>query len=163
VPAVSLQDAANLAQVISAVAVVVSLLFLAMQVRRAGRDVLVSAQQAQATAHAQYMMALATDPVLTQLLAKSLTQAPLTPLEQAQASFYFNAVFVQFQATWHSACQLGARDRENWRHMERALARWARDPYARAWWAADRELFAEDFRGLFDKMMAEAGPPPPQP
>ena len=157
----NLEDAANIAQLVGTFAVLVSLIFVIVQIRHAAREVLATAQQAQANAHADYLMRLATDPVLEKFLANSLGgERQLSPVEIAQQGFYLNAVFLQFQAAFHGARQLDEADRRSWVQLERALARWMRSPVVQTWWQNDRELFADDFRAAIEAIEPVVPPNP---
>jgi len=159
----SLQDYADIAQVVSSLAVIVSLIVVAIELRQTWREMFSSTQQAQSDAHSGYLVALATSPELVPVVAKSTRGDPLSELEQIQASLFLNAVFTQFQAGFHSAQLLGRRSLRGWEHQERALGRWLMTPMVRDWWRRDRALFADDFQGLVDAKIAQAAQGPNEP
>ena len=140
-------------------AVVASLVFLAIEVRQAGREMLASTQQAQANAHAEYLLALASQPLLAEMLDRSVKTIPSMTAETAREGLFLSAVFTQFEASFHSAQSLKTRGAGGSRHIERALGRWASWPRVRDWWARDRDVFADDFQALVDEKIARAQAP----
>jgi hypothetical protein len=152
----TLEDMANFAQVIGAATVVASLVFLAIEVRQAGREMLASTQQAQANAHAEYLLALASQPRVAEMIDRSVKTMPSMTPEAAREGLFLSAVFTQFEASFHTAKSLRARGAGGYRHIERALGRWAGWPRVREWWARDREVFADDFQALVDEKIARA-------
>jgi len=150
----TLQDASDLAQVISAVAVVVSLVYVAHEVRHNSRQPRLSKQQAQADAASQYLTHLGTDPAFLEMVRRHTPPNVPTEMDRLQATLVLNGVFVQFQAGWEAA----ALDRRGlkgwWTYQERAMSTWLVSPIIQDWWARDRMNFSDDFRAAVDRKIA---------
>ena len=155
----TLEDMANFAQVIGAATVVASLVFLAIEVRQAGREMLASTQQAQANAHAEYLLALASQPLLSEMLDRSVKTIPSMTAETAREGLFHERRLHPVRGVVRGAQSLKTRGAGGSRHIERALGRWASWPRVRDWWARDRDVFADDFQALVDEKIARAQAP----
>ncbi|HYD45659.1 MAG TPA: hypothetical protein VEA79_10405 [Phenylobacterium sp.] len=160
----TLQDASNIAQVISAVAVVVSLIYVGLEIRYNSDEMRISTQQAQADAATGYLLPLGLDPMLGQIVERQMA-GQVNPIDELRLTFIFNAVFAQFQAGWEAACTKGRSLRPWWTYQEKAMTAWLRSPPVQAWWSRDRDYFADGFRALVDGKLAAilANPPGPPP
>ncbi|MCC7266321.1 MAG: hypothetical protein IT546_03160 [Caulobacteraceae bacterium] len=158
----TLQDASDIAQVISAVAVVVSLIYVALEIRHNSYELRISTQQAQADAATGYLIPLGLDPMLEQIVGRFAGGA-MTPVDDLRMSLICNGVFAQFQAGWEAARMEQRVLRPWWTYQERALISWVRSPLVQLWWSRDRLLFADGFRDLVDGKLAAvlAETPPP--
>ena len=146
----TLQDAANLAQVISAIAVVISLVYVAYEVRHNSRELRLSTQQAQADAATQYLIHLGTDPAFVELTERHTPPNVPSAIDQARVNLILHGVFVQFQAGWEAAGVERGALRRWWKYQEQALAGWLASPIIQEWWPRERLTFSEGFRQLVD-------------
>jgi hypothetical protein len=149
----TLQDASNIAQVISAIAVVVTLVYVGLEIRHNSAELRISTQQAQADAATGYLMPLGLDPMLGEILGRA--GQPAAAIDDLRLTLILNGVFAQFQAGWEAARTSG-RSLKPWRlYQERALASWLGSPLVQVWWARDRGLFADEFCRLVDDKLAQ--------
>ena len=101
----SLGQLVNIVEFLGGVAVVVTLIYLAVQVRQSRREVETANNQAQADAHARYLTAVATDPELSHAFAKVLwtdEQASLTSEEEERMLPLLHAAFTQFEIGFYN-------------------------------------------------------------
>ncbi len=159
----TLQDASNIAQIVSAFAVVLSLVYVAYELRHNSRELRLSTLQAQADAASAYMMQLATSQSFTDLVARLTPGTDQAESDRLAVTLIMNGIFVQFQAGWE-ARQSARRELDGWwTYQERALANWLGSPIVRGWWVRDRMNFSDSFRAMVDGRLAAAAPTAPNP
>ena len=154
----SLADWSSIGSLISSIAVLISLIYLAIQVRQAERNQQASIRQGRATRVVDIILA-AGDPSCAAALAKG----PAGALDLTRAEFgQFTAVYGAFLASAEDTFlqhregllseAMFASFRESWRQT---LAQ----PGVRALWQLRRHAFEAGFAALMDALMAEAPAP----
>lgn len=150
----TLQDASNIAQIVSALAVVVSLVYVAYELRHNSRELRLGTLQAQADASAGYLTTLGTSESFLALVGRLTPGAGQAESDQLAVTLILNGIFSQFQAGWE-AQRLVRRELGGWWvYQEQALASWLVSPLVQGWWARDRTNFSEGFRALVDAKLA---------
>jgi hypothetical protein len=147
----SLSDLASLGSFVSGVAVLISLIYLALQVRQAERNQRALVQQGRAARLVDFQMHLAT-PEMAALFVKGAEGGDLSAVELFQFRQMSRAILASFEDTFYQ-------------HRERLLAdapfRSARfivgaglasSPGRRALWRLEREAYANDFRAYVDRL-----------
>jgi hypothetical protein len=154
----SLADWASIGSLISSIAVLISLIYLAIQVRQAERNQQASIRQGRATRLVDIILA-AGDPSYAEALAKGTAgTGGITRAEFGQFTAVYGALLASAEDTFlqHREGLLGeamfASFRESWRQT---LAQ----PGVRALWKLRRHAFESGFAALMDSLMAEAPPP----
>jgi hypothetical protein len=151
----SLTDLAAIASLISSFAVLISLIYLALQVRQAEKNQQASIRQGRATRAVDIILA-AGDPALAEALPKGVAGAPdLTQAEFGQ----FNAIYGAFLASAEDTylqykehlltAAVFASFAASWRQT---LAQ----PGVRALWTLRRHNFEAGFASFMDRLMGEA-------
>lgn len=153
----SLADWASIGSLISSVAVLISLIYLAIQVRQAERNQQASIRQGRATRVVDIILA-AGDPSYADALSKGTAgTADITRAEFGQFTAVYGAFLASAEDTFlqHREGLLSesmfASFRESWR---KTLAQ----PGVRALWQLRRHAFEAGFAALMDELMAEAPP-----
>lgn len=150
-----LQDLANLAQLISGVAVIVSLFYLAIQVRQNtasmrtenfGRALdRVSAMQSLLFEHG----------TLARLQSRGvLDPSTLTREERLQFTWWLTEAFGAFEFMFHQA-QSGALPDEVWSRWSATTAWWISFPGVQAWWRARPTPFSKSFTSFVDALIRD--------
>lgn len=150
----TLSDLGNLGELVSAVAVVVSLVYLAVQVSQNTRMMKVSTHHALNTAYNALHIAYGTDPAVSSLLDRG--SEDYTRLDRDERLRY--ALLMRASFGLHSDMFLQHRERlvseEEWASQCRAIARALAAPGARAWWERSAEIFPEPFREEIARILA---------
>lgn len=142
----TLDDLGNVGDFIAAIAVVVSLIYVAIQVRQNPRIVKAATHHSSSRAWSELERALGADPETVRTLLKGgRNYAELDLEERFRYSLLMRAIlhlheddFVQTQEGLIDA----KRSERYRRSLEKALA----EPAARAWWAENADLFSEEFQ-----------------
>lgn len=158
----TLQDLGAIGELVGAVAVFASLIYLAMQIRQ--NTAMITAQTVQAAVDATQRVLLqrAQDPALRAMLRKARANAPLDPDEYEMLASYLQAVFMNFQARLQHNVR-GVFDASVNESYELILADYLYQPYVRRWWEFSRPLYGTDFRAHCDAVIAgfDRGDKPP--
>jgi hypothetical protein len=154
----SLADIASLA---SSVAVLVSLLFLAVQVRQSNRNQRSLMQQGRTTRNVDLLFRLA-DPALSKLWARVSTSGTLEDAEYYMLYGYMASVFWSYEDSFFQF-RAGMLDPSSWASDLATLKRLLSNPAYRAVWTAVRSAIGDEYRSFMDGLVVEArqNPPPP--
>lgn len=166
----TLQDGANLGQVLGAIAVVVSLIYLAQQIRQNSRLLRASALEAQAHTGVAMLQTLAQDRASAAVFARGLRDiAALDEAERTQFTSMISLAFLGFQTSWYLQ-QDGLTNPDMWERQQRIVLFYLEQPGVRQWWhafARDRVLSAGFVRFVEEQIevtpLSTKAPPPPAP
>ena len=155
----SLADIASLA---SSVAVLVSLLFLAVQVRQSNRNQRSLMQQGRTTRNVDLLFRLA-DPNLANLWARVSDCEELQDAEYYMLYGYMASVFWSYEDSFFQF-RSGMLDARSWASDLATLKRLLSNPAYRAVWTAVRSAIGDEYRSFLDGLVVEArrNPPPPK-
>lgn len=154
----SLADIATLA---SSVAVLVSLLFLAVQVRQANRNQRSLMQQGRTTRNVDLLLRLA-DPKLSNLWVRISAGETLEDAEYYMVYGYMASVFWSYEDSFFQF-RSGMLDPSSWTSDIATLKRLLSNPAYRAVWTAVRSGIGDEYRSFLDGLVVEArhNPHPP--
>lgn len=153
----TLQDLGNLGEFLASIAVIASLVYLAVQIRQNSRLVRSAIDQAQTDAHGRYLALLAQDADLARLCRRGLRSEPLGEDEAFRFSWLMHHVFAQVQSAFFHY-QNGIISAEQWATPRRVAALWLTSPAVRAWWRRENRIFREEFvRHVDRELVADAG------
>jgi hypothetical protein len=148
-----LQSLANLSEVIGSVVVVLSLIYLAVQVRQN-----TEAQRAENYSRALDRLA-AMQSILSQgdeislILSKgTLDTSKLTPQERIRFTWFFLEAFGAYEFMFH-ASRTDAIPEEVWTRWSSATAWWLTFPGVQAWWHATPIPFTKSFTTFVDSLI----------
>ncbi|MDX1650129.1 MAG: hypothetical protein R3263_09775 [Myxococcota bacterium] len=155
----TLQDLGNLGEFVASVAVIVSLIYLAVQIRQNSRLVRSEIDQAQTDGHTRYLALLAQDADLARLCRRGLAQEPLDEDERFRFSWLMHHVFAQLQSAFFHY-RSGIISAEQWETPRRVAALWLASPAVRAWWRRENRIFRDEFvRHVERELVTDAGTP----
>jgi len=140
-------------EIVGAVAVVVTLAYLAVQIRQNTRVFRSSTEQAQADAHTRCLSLVAQDSDLARLYLRGASGESLDRDESLRFGFLLHVVFTQIQAAFFHRRQ-GTLSPEQWVPASRVAAWWISSPGAQAWWADGKAVYREEFVQLVEEMIS---------
>jgi hypothetical protein len=156
----NLNDLANLGQIIGAVAVVVSLIYVALQIRQNTNAVRSAAAQVVNEHFASWYHLLAADAELSQVVVNGLRDyTSLSETEKAR----FVATFMAYLSYSHNAFlkwREGALSPALWEGWELLLMNLFAAPGGRAFWKERAYLFGEEFRRHVEDDLMKRTPHP---
>ena len=151
----SLQALASLAEILSGVAVVISLVYLATQVRQSTR-----AHQTENYARALDRVAtmqamLSHDGEWSRVFSRGVIDpSSLTPSQRTQLTWSLYEAFGAFEFMFYASKNDAIPD-EVWKRWSEATAWWLTFPGVRAWWNARPVPFTESFTTFVDSLIRE--------
>jgi hypothetical protein len=150
-----LETLANLGDFISAIVVVVSLVYLAHQVRQ-NTESLRTENYARVLERVANMQArLSSDAVFAALISRgAVNPARLTAAERVQFTWTFYEMFGAFEFMLHQTTSK-ALPEEVWLRWSETLSWWLSLPGVRAWWSARPAPFSASFTSYVDSKLQE--------
>lgn len=164
----SLEDVYFISQIVAAVAILFSLVFVALQLRqnteqlRRSQRAYVNTFEATGSGFVQnVMLTLATDEKLSELVSRGrLGLSNLSEAEQARFGYYLLASLQHVQFAY-IAYRNGSSDDDIWRGHAGTLSPLLRSPGVRDWWRKRRLLFLPLFRQFIDGLAGDGPLQPP--
>jgi hypothetical protein len=154
---VTIQDLGDIGTFLGAIAVVVSLLYLATQVRQNTRALALTQELTGAQIAVSHFVALAMDPQFAGLYRRALADfGCLEADEKFRVGQFLMAVFYGFQAAHFGHMVARTADSTTWVGHTAVLRSLLHTPGARAWWERHRTLFAPAFRDYVDATLLDA-------
>ena len=147
----SLEQAALISQIISAAAVIASLIFVGFQLSQHTRAVRASTSQAHSATYVQALTGLF-DAELASIWRRGLSDfEALDDDEKVQFLAFTSSVFRFYEAS-HVQKLHGQLDLAHWRTVEQQVASLAGQPGIGSWWGLRRAWHSEDFQLLFENI-----------
>jgi hypothetical protein len=149
----TLQDLGDLGDLVGGIAVVITLIYLAVQIRQ--NTALITAQTVQASVDATQRVLLlrAENAPLRAVLRKARNNEDLDADDTEVLASYLQAAFMNFQARLQHHAR-GLFDRSNNESYELILADYLNQAYVRRWWHYARPLYGATFREHCDRIIA---------
>ena len=150
----SLTDLASLASLVSGIAVLVSLLFVGLQIRQANRNQRSLMQQGRSVRNVDLLSRLS-DPKLGDIMLRVAKGETLADAEYYMLYGYMASVFWSYEDCFfqfHS----GTLDAKSWASDVATLKRLLSNPAYRAVWRAVRDALGDEYRSFLDRLAAEA-------
>lgn len=155
-----LETLANLGEFVSAIAVVVSLIYLAYQVRQSTASLRTENYSRALERVAALQARLSADAAFAAIVTRGAIDASrLTADERVQFTWTFYEMFGAFEFMFHQS-ESGALPREVWQRWSDTLAWWISFPGVRAWWLARPAPFSESFTRHVDGRLQTGQPDP---
>jgi len=143
------------AELLGALGVIASLLYLAVQIRENSRVVQASASQAVADSAQARLLAVAQSPSLASTLAKLAERpAELSPAELLQANYLRTASFKGFENQFFQF-RRGLLAEDIWKGYEFFLVANLLAPDVRDWWKRSKAGFDPAFRDHVEALLTE--------
>lgn len=141
---------ANLGEIVGAAAVVVSLIYLAIQVRQSTQSQRTENYVRALERLSTMQSILSQDGTLSRLYAKGVQDASaLTAQERIQFTWSLYEAFGAFEFLFHAA-EIKTVPEQVWTRWSAAVAWWLSYPGVQAWWAARPVPFTESFTAFVD-------------
>jgi len=149
------------AEALGAVAVVVSLLYLATQVRHSVKQARFDAERDLTQNFVTLSLAITQDRMVADIFVRGCAgDSGLDAAQQAQFRTYMNATFKLVEQQFRLSRQAVA-DEEIWSGLEAMVLDLSRLPGVRTWWAGRSAWFTASFQEYVAKMMEAAPELPP--
>lgn len=150
----SLTDLASLGSFVSAIAVLISLIYLSLQVKLAERNQQASIRATRVTRIVDIMMGV-TEPSLADAVTKASAGASdVTDLQIRQFNFYCGARFFNAEDSFNQF-QEGLLSKVIFDSLVTGLKISLGQPGMRAYYKRQRTAFGKDFAGFVDKLLEE--------
>jgi len=149
----TLSDLADLAEIVGSAAVVISLVYLAIQIRQNTKSVRNSTLQANTALWSSLLTTLA-EPGIVEAYSAGMSGAPDTrSVHYTQFFLICRGLFVAFE-NQHYQFREGALDRATYEGYERAISQQLLAfPGFRLWWQQSRSVFSPEFVAHVDAMI----------
>ena len=142
-------------EVVGAIAVVVTLIYLAVQIRQNTSSIRASTLQSNTNVWASTFTAIADEELARVYAIGSLGSPEAKPIAYTQFFFLCKAMFVGFEDQYYQYRQ-GTLDENIYLGYERSIALQALAfPGVQAWWRQTRDTYSPEFVARIDKMIAE--------
>jgi hypothetical protein len=153
----ALEQLGSIGEFVGAIAVVISLVYLATQIRQNTRAVRSSAHQGIVQTLDRLMLTLANSPDLAHIWTKAhADESSLSPEEEIRLWAFINRVFGTWENIFFQRKQ-GLVDEEMWETYGTGFIRLATTPPYQRFWQAERGSFIPAFRKHVDDVAASRG------
>ena len=143
-------------EVVSAIGVIFTLVYLAIQIRQNSAVVRSATRQAISTNQAEIGFRLAENPELL-ALALQLTSIPdSVPEDQVRAQFFLRGLMRTYENQYHQY-QDGTFDESVWYGYLNSMSQTFAGPVTREFWAGYRVLYSADFAAFIDSRFFDSG------
>ena len=150
---------ADLASLASSVAVLISLLFLGLQIRQSNRNQRSLMQQGRSTRNVDLLSRLG-DPKVSQTFVRVAQGEELSDTDYFVLYGYMTSVFWSYEDCFFQF-RSGTLDSQSWSSDVATLKRLLTNPAYRAVWRAARGACGEQYRSFLDGLAAETKHTPP--
>lgn len=150
----SLANLTLFASLLSSVAVLVSLIFLGIQIRQSNRNQRSLMQQGRSTRNVDLLSRLS-DPKLSELLLRVFRGETAMDAEYLVIYGYMASVFWSYEDCFLQS-RAGTLDAKSWASDVITLRRLLCNPVYRAVWKAVRSGIGDEYRAFLDEIAAEA-------
>jgi hypothetical protein len=152
----SLETLANLGEFVSAFAVVLSLVYLAYQVRQNTLSLRTENYARALDRVAAQQARMSADPAMAALFGRGvLDTSSLTPEQRIQFAWAFYEMFGAFEFMYHQS-RAGALQAEVWERWSATLSWWISLPGVQAWWRAKPTPFSASFSEFVEACLSAA-------
>jgi hypothetical protein len=155
----NLGDFSSVASLASSLAVLVSLIFLGLQIRQGNRNQRSLMQQGRSVRNVELLARLG-EPSLASLMTRVAGNEELTDAEYYQLYGYLASVFWSYEDCFFQF-RAGMLDAQSWSSDVATLKRLFGSPVYRAVWKAARGALGEDYRTFLDELVSETRPSAP--
>jgi hypothetical protein len=153
-----LEDLGNIGDFLGGIGFLVTLAYLAIQIRKNTLSVRSTAIDSISTSISDFMERVAQDPALTELWFNGLRgTAELSPTDQLR----FNLLLISLARRWENAFhqhRAGVLEFESWSGMRAGLTLVFSSPGAQTWWRSGRDLLSKDFVEFAERAFDAATP-----
>ena len=155
----TLEDLGNLGEFIASIGVLITLIYLALQIRQNTEATKIQTRQAISEAQFANINTRATDEHLPSIIMKMNRSEPLNQEEQDRIYFHTDATMRQFENV-HSHFVAGVISQQDWVALRVSMVRTLRTELAREIWSTLKQSYNEDFRAVVGAALEEADTDP---
>ena len=148
----TLADLGNLGEFVGAIGVVVSLLYLAVQIRQNTRSVRSSTHHASVVARNAVLLAFADPKAAPVMLKAGRAYNDLTLEERFRFTMLMRAFF-SFHEDVHLQFREGLIDRDYWDARARVVTESLAQPGVREWWTRNRHIYTDSFQRAIAELL----------
>ena len=148
----NLQDFANIAEVVGAIAVVISLIYLAIQVKSTTEQNRATMEQAIADSLSDIMMVASSSDVGAVIERGLSDMGSLNDVEKRQFAFYLSGWFRVFEQA-HRQFLRGFLDAEVWSGHQAYLGALMQSDSVQRYWDARQKVYNPKFRALIRQLV----------
>ena len=149
-----------IAELLGAIGVIISLAYLAIQIRQntrqigeQSREMRIAAIDSIANSFSRFRDPLIRDPELAALWLRGLDDySQLEEIEKVRLGRLLQELFFAHQNTW-SRYREGAMTTEAWEDHQQAIAGNLRNPGIQHWWHEHRSIYADDFEVVVEDIL----------
>lgn len=150
----NLESLGHIGELLGGIVVVISLFYLALQVRHNTQSLHTESYARALERIAGVQSRLAGDPALASILRRGVVDArTLTPDERIQFIWLFYEMFGAFEFVFHQA-QTGALEDEIWERWSATMAWWLSMPGVESWWRTTPAPFTSTFSACVESLLA---------
>lgn len=162
----TLDDLGNIGEFVGAIAVVVSLIYLALQIRQNTRQldhnsevVAANVELDNARLAAEFNAHVASSPELAELWIRGVFGSEeLTAVEETRVGFMLGDLFYRLEGLYHQH-RRGFLPKDSWTPWETLMRNVFAGSMPRRWWANRAHPFSIDFTAHVDKIAADVSEP----
>lgn len=141
----SIEELGSAGEFLSSIAVLVSLIYLAVQIRRSTEAAQTATYQSVVSDFGALNRAVASTPELAMLFVNAMEDyGSLSASEKARVSQLYFAVFHYFENMYYQY-QKGYLESEVWEGWKRLMLTYHSRPGFQAWWVLRRDVFSKSF------------------
>ena len=142
----TLEDIANIGELIGGVGVLVSLIYLAIQVRQNTLAQRAESRLAATRSWTEWYILGAQDPEIVRIMNEGfLNPSELTSTDRARFLWIFGTIASKMEEMY-SQHKVGLIDDSLWNKYRGTLAAYLENPVAKEWWDSGAAPFSDDFR-----------------
>jgi hypothetical protein len=150
---VSLSDLGNIGEFLGGLAVIISIIYLAVQVRQNTRAIHSSRYQDATDSVAAFYSLIAQDADVAALFNSGLRDAgSLDETDSRRFAALLNSVFSHFE-NLHFQNEQGTIDAQLWQRWSRILDWYLEHPGVKTWWSLADLQFADSFRSVVSRRL----------
>ncbi len=141
----TLNDLGNIGELLGGVAVLVTLVYLAFQIRQNTRTMRSAAHHSVNQLGVQINLALGTDPTVARVLMTGSADTPFKePHEALMYHLLMRSIFSGAEDFFIQARE-GLLEQDMWESRRKSMRTYLKQPGMRAWWDKNKSIFSEDF------------------
>ena len=150
-------------ELIGAVATIVALIYLSLQIRHNTRSTRANSYQAAMTSIAEWTRTAGSDPALAMLFHRGVRRAEaLSEEERVQFGFLLLSLARNFENLYFQY-RNGTLDEAHWRPWASRIERTFASPGTRHWWAEEAPAFSAPFRQFVAELLRTPARPAGEP
>lgn len=155
----TIQDLGSISEIVAAIATVITLIYLAIQIRLNTKATMDEATRSLVLANSEAANDLVRDGELADIMQRGFHgHGSLTPTEQMRHNLYLFAYYNQVDYAYERFRE-GYLDERSWNKIAKEIPLYVGAPGGKTWWASDKVRFSPEFVAYVENALSEHGPP----